>query len=201
MSSLALLVDRSTDTDVRAPVRTPGFCAGAVGGLPPPLPAGFAAPPPAGKGSPEKDTAAGADSAAAAAAAAVSPEGAVVPFLAAAAAVVVVFVAPATALAGAGERILWSRNPLATPLTLGWGNGDRGVKALHVRRRFKIFSSDWLLVVERFFFGGRRKPGQHDFREAIVRVRPRACALRSHARVPRKGDCWKQNFRTSIRIA
>lgn len=125
MSSLALLVDRSAATDVRAPARSPGFCAGAVGGLPPPAPTGFTAPPPTGNGSPGKVTAAGAESAAAAAAAAVSPQGAVVPLLVSAEAVVVVLFA-AAALAGAGERILWPRNPLGAPLTLGWWNGGRG---------------------------------------------------------------------------
>lgn len=43
-SSFALRVDCSV-VDVLAPVRIPGFCAGAVGGLPPP-PASLPAPPP-----------------------------------------------------------------------------------------------------------------------------------------------------------
>lgn len=90
MRSLALRADRSVAIDVRAPVRIPGFWAGAVGGLLLPPPAGFATAPPPVKGpSANATTAAAVD--------AVSPDGAVA--------------------AGIWAAILWSRNPRSAPLT------------------------------------------------------------------------------------
>lgn len=109
--SLALRVDRSAAIDVRAPVRIPGFCAGAVGGLPPP-PAGFAPAAP-----PTKISAANATAAAVDAATAVSPEGVGDDGL--------VVAAVAT---GAGEEILWLRNPRVASLTYGKSVEGKGLE-------------------------------------------------------------------------
>lgn len=117
-SSLALRADRST-VDVLAPVRIPGLCAGAVGGLPP---AGLAAATPFTNDSTAVATVVDTAAAVAVRASLADAEWRLL----------LVVVAPAPTGAGddgVGVAILLSRNPLAASLTfVGDGGRNGGVE-------------------------------------------------------------------------
>lgn len=124
---MALRVIRSIAVDVRAPVRSPGLCAGAVGGLPPPPPPpppppGLVDPTAAATETPRFNVAVNvskASSFAVAPGAVVGDDGRLVAAMLASEAVA----------AGAGEAILWSRNPRAAPSTFGKHVPKRGYYA------------------------------------------------------------------------
>lgn len=109
--SFALRVDRSAAIDVRAPARNPGLCAGAVGGLPLPPPACFAAAPPSAKVAAANPTAATVDAVAAVFPESVGDDGSV---------------ATGAVATEAAEVVLWSRNPRSAPLTFGGQRRERG---------------------------------------------------------------------------
>lgn len=118
--SLALRAARST-VDVLAPVRIPGLCAGAVGGLPP---AGLATAAPFNKESTAVATVVdiAAVVAVCASLAASTCDGDAKRWLLV---VAVSMAAAKTDADGVGAAILWSRNPLAASLTCSQNGGQR----------------------------------------------------------------------------